>query len=72
MRVTLATALAVLCGVQSATALCCYYGSAGACRRAEGDLVLRSDLAKRAEIESRDVCCCGAWNQDMCASSCGV
>ena len=57
MRFTLATIVALLGVAHGASAVCCYYGPAGGCRRALDEPLLR---LRAEDIESRSVCCCMA------------
>ena len=72
MRFTLAL-VAALSGIQAASAICCYYGSVGACRRAEHNPLLRlrgESLISERELNARVVCCCAAGNSDECETQC--
>ncbi|GJE94661.1 hypothetical protein PsYK624_108320 [Phanerochaete sordida] len=75
MRLTFLSILAFLCGLQMVSAVCCYYGSVGGCRRAvENPLLRRQSEDIRSEspgIHAREVCCCTAGTTDLCETHCG-
>ncbi|GJE94662.1 hypothetical protein PsYK624_108330 [Phanerochaete sordida] len=71
MRFSLIFVLATFCGVQTVTAICCYYGSVGGCRRAVDNPLYRRQLQDRApQMESRAACCCAAGTVDLCETHC--
>lgn len=66
MRVTLFSLVALLAGIQSTTALCCYYGSAGTCGRSLGERELK--LPRESVINA--ICCCSAGSAAACTANC--
>ncbi|KAI0821513.1 hypothetical protein BC629DRAFT_1435334 [Irpex lacteus] len=75
MKFTVSYLLTVVAIATSANAICCIYGSPGACRRGleKSNLAMlrEEDILARGELEfEKRACCCAAGNAQQCQTHC--